>query len=149
MFILESKWLTFWTFEYTLIWLLVSKMMPSNTFIQKINPLYLLMIISYGYLLIVFYQLIVNKTYYEFSFLLSHILFHFVPLFLFQRYIDVKGNLLFTLLFLIPYFGYIKQQKMTLYDIYLTKRHMQNFKDLNRHIKSHAGIWYKLSKLLD
>ena len=129
MFIMNSKWLTFWTFEYTLIWLLVSKMMPCNTFIQTINPLYLLMIIAYGYLSVVFYQLMVNKTHYEFSFLLSHILFHFVPLFLFQGYFEVKGNLLFTLLVLILYLGYIAQQKMTLYDIYLTERHMKSFED--------------------
>jgi len=87
------------------------------------------MIIAYGYLSVVFYQIMVTKTHYEFSFLLSHILFHFVPLFLFQRYFDVKGNLLFTLLFLMLYFGYITQQKMTLYDIYLTERHMKSFED--------------------
>ena len=92
------------------------------------------MIIAYGYLSVVFYQIMVTKTHYEFSFLLSHILFHFVPLFLFQRYFDVKGNLLFTLLFLMLYFGYITQQKMTLYDIYLTERHMKSFEDFKENI---------------
>ena len=97
---------------------------------KLINPLYLLMIIAYGYLLIVFYQLMVNKTQYELSFLLSNILFHFAPLVLFQRYFDGKGNLLFTGLFIMLYLGYITQQNKNLYDIYLTEIHIKSFKDL-------------------
>ena len=91
MFIMDSKWFTFWTLEYTILWIFINKITSSNRFMQLINPLYLLMIIAYGYLLIVFYQLMVNKTPYELSFLLSNILFHFAPLVLFQRYFDGKG----------------------------------------------------------
>ena len=91
--------------------------------------------IAYGYLGIVFYQLIVNKTYYGFSFIVAHILFHFIPLFVFQIFFKVKGNLLFSSLFVVAYLCYIMKEKMTLYDIYLSKRHMKSFKDLKEHIK--------------
>ena len=133
---MNSKWLTFWTFEYTVIWIILDYFV-SNKFIKIINPTYLLLLIAYGYLGIVFYQLIVNKTYYEFSFLIMHILSHFIPLFLFQIFFKVKGNLLFSLLFVVTYLCYISSQKMTLYDIYLSKRHMKSFKDLKEHIKNH------------
>ena len=135
MFIMDSKWFTFWTLEYTILWIFINKITSSNRFMKLINPLYLLMIIAYGYLLIVFYQLMVNKTQYELSFLLSNILFHFAPLVLFQRYFDGKGNLLFTGLFIMLYLGYITQQNKNLYDIYLTEIHIKSFKDLYRIFK--------------
>ena len=136
MLIMNSKWFTFWTFEYTVIWIILNYFV-SNKFIKIINPTYLLLLIAYGYLGIVFYQLIVNKTYYEFSFLMMHILSHFIPLFLFQIFFKIKGNLLFSLLFVATYLCYISREKMTLYDIYLSKRHMKSFKDLKEHIKNH------------
>lgn len=136
MFLLNSKWLTFWTLEYTSIWIFLRIIMPCNKFITIINPLYLLLLIAYGYLCIVFYQLLINKTYYEFIFLMMHILFHFIPLLIFQIFFKVKGNLLFSLLFLIVYLYYITKEKMTLYDIYLSKRHIKSFKDLKEHIKN-------------
>ena len=133
---MNSPWLTFWTFEYTAIWIILDYFV-SNKFIKIINPTYLLLLIAYGYLGIVFYQLIVNKTYYEFSFLMLHILSHFIPLFLFQIFFKIKGNLLFSLLFVATYLCYISREKITLYDIYLSKRHMKSFKDLKEHIKNH------------
>lgn len=139
MFIMNSKWLTFWTLEYTFIWIILRIILPCNEFITKINPIYLLLLIAYGYLAIVFYQLIVNKTYYEFSFLVMHILFHFIPLFVFQMLFKVKGNLLFSSLFVVAYLCYIMREKMTLYDVYLSKRHMKSFKDLKEHIKEHKN----------
>lgn len=139
MFIMNSKWLTFWTLEYTFIWTILRIILPCNEFITIINPKYLLSLIAYGYLVIVFYQLTVNKTYYEFSFLMMHILFHFIPLFLFQILFKMKGNLLFSVLFVIAYFYYITREKMTIYDIYLSKRHMKSFKDLKEHIREHKN----------
>jgi hypothetical protein len=139
MFIMNSKWLTFWTLEYTFIWIILRKILPCNDFITKINPIYLLLLIAYGYLAIVFYQLLVNKTYYEFSFLMMHILFHFIPLFVFQMFFKMKGNLLFSSLFVVAYLCYIIGEKMTLYDIYLSKRHMKSFKDLEDHIKENKN----------
>jgi len=139
MFIMNSKWLTFWTLEYTFIWIILRKILPCNDFITKINPIYLLLLIAYGYLAIVFYQLLVNKTYYEFSFLMMHILFHFIPLFVFQMFFKVKGNLLFSSLFVVAYLCYIIGEKMTLYDIYLSKRHMKSFNDLRKHIKTNKN----------
>lgn len=139
MFIMNSKWLTFWTLEYTFIWIILRIILPCNKFITVINPTYLLLLIAYGYLAIVFYQLIINKTYYEFSFIIAHILFHFIPLFLFQMFFSVKGNLLFSSLFVVAYLCYIMKEKMTLYDIYLSKRHIKSFKDFKEHIKEHKN----------
>ena len=139
MYIMNSKWLTFWTLEYTFIWIILRNILPCNDFITKINPKYLLLLIAYGYLAIVFYQLIVNKTYYEFSFLMMHISLHFIPLFVFQMFFSVKGNLLFSSLFVIAYLCYITKEKMTLYDIYLSKRHIKSFRDLKEHIKEHKN----------
>jgi len=132
MYIMNSKWLTFWIFEYTAIWIILDYFV-SNKFIKIINPTYLLLLIAYGYLGIVFYQLIVVKLNYEFLFLLFNILFHFIPLFLFQKYYKVKGNLLFSLLFIMIYLGYIFKQKISLYDIY-TKFQIKSFKDLKEYI---------------
>ena len=109
---MKSKWLTFWTLEYTFIWIILRNILPCNKFITNINPTYLLLLIAYGYLAIVFYQLIVNKTYYEFSFLVAHILFHFIPLFLFQMFFSVKGNLLFSSLFVVAYLCYINTENI-------------------------------------
>lgn len=132
MFIMNSKWLTFWVLEYTIIWIILDYFV-SKKFIKIINPSYLLLLIAYGYLGIVFYQLIVVKLNYEFLFLLFNILFHFIPLFLFQKYYKVKGNLLFSLLFIMIYLGYISKLKMNLYNIY-TKFQIKSFKDLKEYI---------------
>ena len=139
MFIMNSKWLTFWTLEYTFIWIILRNILPCNEFITIINPTYLLLLIAYGYLSIVFYQLIINKTYYEFSFLMLHILFHFIPLFIFQKFYNIKGNLLFSSLFVFAYLHHIVKEKMTLHNIYLTKRHIKSFKDLKKHIIEHKN----------
>ena len=129
---MNSKWLTFWVLEYTVIWIILNYFV-SNKFIKIINPSYLLLLIAYGYLGIVFYQLIVVKLNYEFLFLLFNILFHFIPLFLFQKYYKVKGNLLFSLLFIMIYLGYISKLKINLHDIY-TKFQIKSFKDLKEYI---------------
>ena len=129
LFLLKSKWLTFWTIEYTVIWLLATYF-KINFIIKFMNPFYLLTIIAYGFLSIVFYQLIVNKIHYEVIFLISEILLHFVPLLLFQKYFKENINsLLFTIVVIIVYLITINYKNMSLYDIYFTPKRVTTFKD--------------------
>ena len=149
-YILNSKWLTFWTFEYTFYWLIAYKL-KINFVIKYMNPIYLLLLIAYGYLYIVFYQLTINKTYYDPLFLALHILFHFIPVFLVQ-YFQLKNypeSFFFTILVVILYLLYLQKKNFSYRSVYLKRRHIQNFKDLTRHMKQHSGIWYKIANLIN
>ena len=149
-YILNSKWLTFWTFEYTVYWLIAYKL-KINFVIKYMNPIYLLLLIAYGYLYIVFYQLIINKTYYDPLFLALHILLHFIPVFLVQ-YFQLKNypeSFFFTILVVILYLLYLQKKNFSFRSVYLKRRHIQNFKDLARHMKQHSGIWYKIANLIN
>mgnify|MGYP001183995072 CR=1 FL=1 len=149
-YILNSKWLTFWTFEYTVYWLIAYKL-KINFVTKYMNPIYLLLLIAYGYLYIVFYQLIINKTYYEPLFLALHILLHFIPVFLVQ-YFQLKNypeSFFFTIIVIILYLLYLQKKNFSFRSVYLKPRHIQNFKDLTRHMKQHSGIWYKIANLMN
>ena len=39
MFVMNSKWLTFWTLEYTFIWVILRNILPCNDFITNITSL--------------------------------------------------------------------------------------------------------------
>jgi len=112
-------------------------MIPCNAFIQLINPFYLLLLIAYGSLMVVFYQLLVNKTKYELDYLLLYVALHLGPLFLFGYFIKSKGNIILTGIFVLIYLEYIKQKNMTLYDIYFSKRQITNLEALKEYMKSH------------
>ena len=149
-YILNSKWLTFWTFEYTVYWLIAYKL-KINFVTKYMNPIYLLLLIAYGYLYIVFYQLIINKTYYDPLFLALHILLHFIPVFLVQ-YFQLKNypeSFFFTILVVILYLLYLQKKNFSFRSVYLKRRHIQNFKDLTRHMKQHSGMWYKIANLMN
>jgi len=136
LFLLKSKWLTFWTIEYTAIWLLATYF-KINFITKFMNPFYLLIIIAYGFLTIVLYQLIVNKIHYEVIFLILEILLHFVPLLLFQKYFKENINsLLFTIVVIIVYLITINYKNMSIYDIYFAPKRITTFKDFKRHMKS-------------
>jgi len=129
MFLSESKWLTFWTLEYTLIWLVVIGF--NIDFIKKfMNPYYLLLIIAFGRLGIIMYQYLINNTRYDISFFICDMILHFAPLVLFRKYFKEDPNsLLFTLLFVIIYLKFINQQNMNLKDIYLKINPRVSLKD--------------------
>ena len=149
-YILNSKWLTFWTFEYTVYWLIAYKL-KINFVTKYMNPIYLLLLIAYGYLYIVFYQLTINKTYYDPLFLALHILLHFIPVFLVQ-YFQLKNypeSFFFTIIVVILYLLYLQKKNFSFRSVYLKRRHIQNFKDLTRHMKQHSGIWYKIANLMN
>ena len=149
-YILNSKWLTFWTFEYTVYWLIAYKL-KINFVTKYMNPIYLLLLIAYGYLYIVFYQLTINKTYYDPLFLALHILLHFIPVFLVQ-YFQLKNypeSFFFTIIVVILYLLYLQKKNFSFRSVYLKRRHIQNFKDLARHMKQHSGIWYKIANLMN
>ena len=138
MFLLESKWLTFWTLEYTLIWLATMGAMGAMgamgskiDFIKKfMNPYYLLLIIAFGRLGIIMYQYLINNTRYDISFFICDMILHFAPLVLFRKYFKEDPNsLLFTLLFVIIYLKFINQQNMNLKDIYLKINPRVSLKD--------------------
>ena len=135
MFLLESKWLTFWTLEYTLIWLgtmgAMGAMGSKIDFIKKfMNPYYLLLIIAFGRLGIIMYQYLINNTRYEITFFICDMILHFAPLVLFRKYFSGDPNsLFFTLLFVIIYLGFINQKSMNVNEIYLKRNPRVSLKD--------------------
>ena len=141
MFLLESKWLTFWTLEYTLIWLgtmgamgamgTMGAMGSKIDFIKKfMNPYYLLLIIAFGRLGIIMYQYLINNTRYEITFFICDMILHFAPLVLFRKYFSGDPNsLFFTLLFVIIYLGFINQKSMNVNEIYLKINPRVSLKD--------------------
>ena len=148
-YILNSKWLTFWTLEYTVYWLIAYKL-KINFVTKYMNPIYLLLLIAFGYLYIVFYQLTINKTYYDPLFLALHILFHFIPLFLVQ-YFQLKNypeSFFFTILVVILYLMYLQKKNFSVRSVYLGHKHMKTIQDLVKHMKQHSGIWYKIANLI-
>ena len=79
------------------------------------NPIYLILLVAYGYLYIVFYQLLVNKTYYDPLFLALHILFHFIPVFLVQyfQFTHYPESFFFTIVVVIIYLMYLQKKNLS------------------------------------
>ena len=137
MFLLESKWLTFWTLEYTLIWL-ISLRLKIDFFKKFMNPGYLLFLIALGRLGIIMYQYLINKTRYEVSFFICDMLLHFIPLLLFQKYFKRDPNsLLFTILFVILYLLFINSTNKSIKQIYFGDKPVNSIKEfINKYFQT-------------
>ena len=125
-----SKYLSHWLIIYFIIWFL-GYIFNIKLIVDYINPYYTSIVLLFGFIILILYNIIIKKYRYEYSFLFIKILTHLLPLILSYYLLKNKHKyaLINLIIIVIIYIIYMKYINRDIYHTYFVYKPPVNWKE--------------------
>ena len=135
-----SKYLSHWLIIYFIIWFL-GYIFNIKLIVDYINPYYTSIVLLFGFIILILYNIIIKKYRYEYSFLFIKILTHLLPLILSYYLLKNKHKyaLINLIIIVIIYIIYMKYIDRDIYQTYFVYKPPFNWNEYFKLCKSIDG----------
>ena len=135
-----SKYLSHWLIVYFIFWFL-GYIFNIKFIVEYINPYYTSIVLLFGFIILLLYNIFIKKYRYEYSYLFIKIITHLLPLLISYKLLKNKHkyallNLIVILIFYIIYMNYIDKD---IYNTYFEYKPPLNWKEYSNICKSKEG----------